>query len=184
MRHDVRRIRVAEAAERPGAAGQRPEGSLQKTAEATDKSDSVTVAMSGTAGGEKISMKGVLDLGDPVKAEMTTTDAKGDATVVRMVGAVIYVEIPAEDRAEMDGKRWMKMDLSAAGKQAGMDFGKQFEDIDPTKQVKTLLATEGTKVVGQETVNGRPPSTTPSPRRWRPTFSRSTRSCGRASSSR
>ncbi|MFE9189089.1 hypothetical protein ACFYL6_05710 [Micromonospora sp. NPDC007208] len=129
-------------------------GSLQKTAEATDKSDSVTVTMSGTAGGEKVSMKGVLDLGDPVKAEMTTTDAKGAATVVRMVGVVIYVEIPAEDRAEMDGKRWMKMDLGAAGKQAGMNFGKQFEDIDPTKQVKTLLATEGTKVVGQETVDG------------------------------
>ncbi|WP_030487400.1 hypothetical protein [Micromonospora chokoriensis] len=129
-------------------------GSLQKTAEATDKSDSVTVTMTGTAGGEKVSMQGVLDLGDPVKAEMTTTDAKGAATVVRMVGAVVYVEIPAEDRAEMDGKRWMKMDLGAAGKQAGMDFGKQFEDIDPTKQVKTLLATEGTKVIGQETVNG------------------------------
>ncbi|MEU8410460.1 hypothetical protein AB0C19_30045 [Micromonospora sp. NPDC048842] len=129
-------------------------GSLQKTAEATDKSDSVTVAMSGTAGGEKVSMKGVLDLGDPVKAEMTTTDAKGAATIVRMVGAVIYVEIPAEDRAGMDGKRWMKMDMGAAGKQAGMNFGKQFEDIDPTKQVKTLLATEGTKVVGQETVDG------------------------------
>ncbi|WP_433130316.1 hypothetical protein ACQPWW_07045 [Micromonospora sp. CA-240977] len=129
-------------------------GSLQKTAEATDKSDSVTVTMTGTAGGEKVSMKGVLDLGDPVKADMTTTDEQGASTIVRMIGAVIYVEIPAEDRAEMNGKRWMKMDLSAAGKQAGMNFGKQFEDIDPTKQVKTLLATEGTKVVGQETVNG------------------------------
>jgi hypothetical protein len=129
-------------------------GSLQKTAEATDKSDSVTVSMTGTAGGEKVEMRGVLDLGDPVKAEMTTTDPKGDSTVVRMVGAVIYVEIPAEDRSSMDGKRWMKMDLSEAGKQAGMNFGKQFEDIDPTKQVKTLIATEGTKVVGQETVNG------------------------------
>jgi hypothetical protein len=35
-----------------------------------------------------------------------------------------------------------------------MDFTKQFEDIDPTKQVKTLLATEGVTVVGEETVNG------------------------------
>ncbi|MEU7917211.1 hypothetical protein ACGFIP_15550 [Micromonospora zamorensis] len=129
-------------------------GSLQKTAEATNKSDSVTVSMTGTAGGEKVEMRGVIDLGDPVKAEMTVKDPKGAPTVVRMVGAVVYVEIPAADRAEMNGKRWMKMDLSAAGEQAGMNFGKQFEDIDPTKQVKTLLATEGTKVVGQETVNG------------------------------
>lgn len=129
-------------------------GSLQKTAEATTKSDSVTVSMTGTAGGEKVEMKGVIDLGDPVKAEMTTKDPKGASTVVRMIGGVVYVEIPAEDRADMNGKRWMKMDLSEAGKQAGMNVGKQFEDIDPTKQVKTLLATEGTKVVGQETVNG------------------------------
>ncbi|MDG4808257.1 hypothetical protein O7634_16005 [Micromonospora sp. WMMD1120] len=129
-------------------------GSLQKTAEATDKSDSVTVSMSGTAGGEKVEMRGVLDLGEPVKAEMTTKDPNGDATVVRMIGAVIYVEIAEKDRAEMDGKRWMKMDLSEAGKQSGTNLGKQFEDVDPTKQVKTLLATEGTKVVGQETVNG------------------------------
>ncbi|NYH45379.1 hypothetical protein HNR22_005106 [Micromonospora jinlongensis] len=129
-------------------------GSLQKTAEATNKSDSVTVSMTGTAGGEKVEMHGVIDLGDPAKAEMTVKDPKGEPTVVRMVGAVVYVEIPAADRAEMNGKRWMKMDLSAAGEQAGMNFGKQFEDIDPTKQVKTLLATEGTKVVGQETVNG------------------------------
>ncbi|SCF30916.1 hypothetical protein GA0070612_6243 [Micromonospora chokoriensis] len=129
-------------------------GSLQKTADATTKSDSVTVSMTGTAGGEKVEMKGVIDLGDPVKAEMTTKDPKGASTVVRMIGGVVYVEIPAEDRADMNGKRWMKMDLSEAGKQAGMNVGKQFEDIDPTKQVKTLLATEGTKVVGQETVNG------------------------------
>ncbi|MDG4837171.1 hypothetical protein O7631_11655 [Micromonospora sp. WMMD967] len=129
-------------------------GSLQKTAEATTKSDSVTVSMTGTAGGEKVDMRGVIDLGDPVKAEMTVQDPKGEPTVVRMVGTAVYVEIPAADRAEMDGKRWMKMDLGAAGEQAGMNFGKQFEDIDPTKQVKTLLSTEGTKVVGQETVNG------------------------------
>jgi hypothetical protein len=129
-------------------------GSLQKTAEATTKSDSVTVSMTGTAGGEKVEMRGVIDLGDPVKAEMTVQDPKGDPTVVRMVDTVVYVEIPAADRAEMNGKRWMKMDMGAAGEQAGMNFGKQFEDIDPTKQVKTLLASEGVKVVGEETVNG------------------------------
>ncbi|MFF4879233.1 MULTISPECIES: hypothetical protein [unclassified Micromonospora] len=131
-------------------------GSLQKTVDATDKTDSVTVTMTGTAGGEKISMQGVLDLGDPLKAEMKTSDPDGTTTTVRMIGAVVYVEIPAEDRASTGGKRWMKMDLSAVGEQAGMDFTKQFEDVDPIKQVKTLLATEGVTVVGQETVNGAP----------------------------
>ncbi|WP_091089672.1 LppX_LprAFG lipoprotein [Micromonospora nigra] len=130
-------------------------GSLQKTMEATDKSDSVTAAMQGTMGAEKISMQGVFDLGDPVKAEMTTSGPDdGAPTIVRLIGTVIFVEVPAEERAGMDGKRWMKLDLSAAGEQLGMDFTKQFENIDPIKQVKTLLALEGVTVVGEETVNG------------------------------
>ena len=54
--------------------------------------------MTGTMGGEKISMQGVLDLGDPLKAEMTMTNTKGATTIVRMIGAVIFAEIPAEDR--------------------------------------------------------------------------------------
>ncbi|MCO1599327.1 hypothetical protein M8C17_29645 [Micromonospora sp. RHAY321] len=131
-------------------------GSLQKTVEATDKTESVTVTMKGTAGGEKVSMQGVVDLGSPLKAEMTTADPDGTTTTVRMIGAVVYVEVPAEDRGSVGGKRWMKMDLTALGEQAGMDFTKQFEDVDPIKQVKTLLATEGVTVVGQETVNGAP----------------------------
>lgn len=131
-------------------------GSLLKTAETTDKTDSVTVTMTGTMGGEKISMQGVLDLGDPLKAEMKMTDAKGDTTTVRMIGAVIFAEIPAENRTGTGGKRWMKMDLTGLSKMAGTDFTKQFEDADPVKQVKTLLAIDGTTVVGQETVNGVP----------------------------
>ncbi|MET8087517.1 hypothetical protein [Micromonospora sp. NPDC005237] len=129
-------------------------GSLQKTMDVTDKSDSVTMTMTGTVGGEKISMQGVMDLGDPVKAEMTTADPDGDTTTIRLIGTVFYVEVPTKDRASMGGKRWMKMDMISIGQQAGMDFSKQFEDIDPTKQVKTLLAAEGVTVIGAETVNG------------------------------
>ncbi|MEV4198613.1 LppX_LprAFG lipoprotein [Micromonospora globbae] len=129
-------------------------GSLQKTVDATDKSDSVTVAMEGTAAGQKLSMQGVLDLRDPVKAEMKTTGPDGSPVTVRMIGAVVYVEIPEADRASIGGKRWIKLDVAAAGAPMGMDFSKQFEDVDPTKQVKTLLATEGVTVVGEETVNG------------------------------
>lgn len=129
-------------------------GSLQKTMDVTEKSDSVTLTMTGTTAGEKISMKGVLDLGDPVKAEMSMQDPAEGTTTVRLIGAVFYVEVPEKNRASMGGKRWLKMDMASVGKQAGMDFSKQFEDIDPTKQVKTLLASEGVKVVGEETVNG------------------------------
>ncbi|MBQ1030251.1 hypothetical protein KBX26_09595 [Micromonospora sp. C97] len=131
-------------------------GSLQKAVDTTNKTDSVTVTMTGTMGGEKISMRGVLDLGDPLKADMTMTDAKGTTTTVRMIGAVVFTEIPEEGRARTGGKRWMKMDLSGLGELTGTGFTKQFENADPVKQVKTLLAIEGTTVVGQETVSGVP----------------------------
>ena len=129
-------------------------GSLQKIANNTDSVDSVSVKVEGTAGGEKLTMQGAMDLRDPVKAEMTVTDATGTTKTVRMIGTAFYVEVGPEERADLDGKRWVKMDLSAASAQAGMEFTKQFEDIDPAKQVKTLLATEGITVVGEETVNG------------------------------
>ncbi|MEV6366345.1 LppX_LprAFG lipoprotein [Micromonospora musae] len=129
-------------------------GSLQKIVDTTDKSDSVTVAMEGTTDGQKLTMQGVLDLRDPLKAEMKMAGPDGTPMTVRMIGTAVYVEIPEAERASADGKRWMKLDLAAAGAPAGMDFSKQFEDVDPTKQVKTLLATEGVKVVGEETVNG------------------------------
>ncbi|MFG1882507.1 hypothetical protein [Micromonospora sp. NPDC049102] len=129
-------------------------GSLQKTIEATDKSDSVTLTMTGTTGGQKISMQGVLDLGDPVKAEMTMADPTDGPTTVRLIGTAFYVEVPAKDRSSIGGKRWLKMDIASVGQQAGMDFSKQFDDIDPTRQVKTLLASEGVTVVDEETVNG------------------------------
>jgi hypothetical protein len=129
-------------------------GSLQKTIDTTNKADFVTMTMEGTAAGEKVKVQGAMDLRHPIKAEMTTTGRDGTPTMVRIIGAAFYVEMPAADRASIGGKRWMKIDLTAAGAPAGMDYTKQFEDIDPTKQVKTLLATQGATVVGEETVNG------------------------------
>ncbi|MEQ4305881.1 LppX_LprAFG lipoprotein [Plantactinospora sp. B6F1] len=131
-------------------------GSLQKVVDKTGTTSSVTMTMKGTAAGEKVEMQGALDLRDPVKAEMTMKGPDGDPMTMRMIGAVIYVEVPEADRADMDGKRWIKMDLSAASAQTGMDFAQQLKDVDPTKQVKTLLAIEGTTVVGEETLNGVP----------------------------
>ncbi|WP_416901640.1 LppX_LprAFG lipoprotein [Micromonospora echinospora] len=129
-------------------------GSLQKVVDTTDKAESVTVKMEGTAAGEKMSMQGVIDLGDPVKFEMTVPGEDGKPATVRMIGTVVYTQVPEAERASAGGKSWIKMDLSAVGEMAGMDVTKQFDDMDPTKQVKTLLATEGVTAVGEETVNG------------------------------
>lgn len=127
-------------------------GSLQKVAEATEKAESVTVKMEGTVAGQKFVMNGAIDLGDPVKFEMTMPGEDGPTTI-RMIGTTIYTQLP-ESQRQADGKSWIKMDMAAIGEMAGMDVTKQFEDMDPAKQVKTLLATEGVKAVGEETVNG------------------------------
>jgi hypothetical protein len=128
-------------------------GSLAKVADKATKAQSVTMKMDGTAAGEAFKGQGTLLYGKDPKAEFSM-QAAGTTTKMLILGSVIYIEVPEADRAEMEGKRWMKMDLSAAGEQAGSGFAKQLDDMDPVRQVKTLLAAESVTVVGEETVDG------------------------------
>ncbi|MFC0529248.1 hypothetical protein [Phytohabitans kaempferiae] len=131
-------------------------GSLQKAVDSATKANTVTMKMDGKAGSETFQGEGVLVFGDDPKAEISvkSSSAPDAATKMRIIGTVIYIEVPEAERAEMEGKRWMKMDLAAAGGQAGSAFADQMDDIDPVRQVKTLLAAESVTVVGEETVNG------------------------------
>ncbi|MEU6025094.1 LppX_LprAFG lipoprotein [Micromonospora sp. NPDC047134] len=151
----------ADPAERPAPSGG-VEGrtvdvrdALQKAVEAVEQSDSVNVTMKHGPGGEEILMKGDLTLGDPVKAELITTGSGNQPITVRIIDEMVFVEIPEDDRAEMNGKSWMKMD-PAGGEQQGMEFNKEMAEVDPARQVTVLLATEGVTVVGEETLDGTP----------------------------
>jgi hypothetical protein len=128
-------------------------GSLQKVVDKATKANSVSMKVDGKVAGETLQGEGVLLYGDDPKAEFSTK-VDGESTTVRIIGAVIYISVPEAQRAEMEGKRWMKMDLSAAGEQAGSAFTKQLDDMDPVRQVKALLAAESVTVVGEETVDG------------------------------
>jgi hypothetical protein len=129
-------------------------GSLQKVVDSATKAKSVTVKMSGTAAGETFEGDGVLQYGKDPKAEFSM-QAAGTTMKIRMLGTVFYVSVPEAQRAQMEGKSWMKMDLAAAGGEAaGSAFTKQFDDMDPVRQVKALLAGDEVTVVGEETVNG------------------------------
>jgi hypothetical protein len=128
-------------------------GSLKKVVDKATAAKSVSVKMSGTAAGQTVQGEGVVQYGKDLKAEFSM-EAAGVSTSVRMIGAVIYISIPEAERAQMEGKRWMKMDLAAAAGQAGSEFAKQLDDIDPVKQVKALLAADSVTVVGEETVGG------------------------------
>ena len=130
-------------------------GSLQKTMDTT-KATSVTMQMEGTAAGKAMNAQGVIQLGAPFKAELITEDPTQGKITMRIIDTAIYIEIPEADRAEMDGKRWMKLDVSMAGAEAASGFTDQLDSIDPVQQVKTLLATDGITVVGEETLDGVP----------------------------
>jgi hypothetical protein len=128
-------------------------GSLQKVVDSATKAESVKLTVDGKADGETYKGEGVLRYGKDPKAEITMQIA-GKSTTVRMIGPVIYVAIPAADRAKMQGKSWMKMDLTAAAGASGSDYTKQLDEMDPVRQVKTLLAADAVTVVGEETIDG------------------------------
>jgi hypothetical protein len=129
-------------------------GSVRKTADSTNKITSVTVAMTGTAAGKTIEGHGSVGFDGQPRAEITMTVAVAGESTFRMLGPVIYVQLPADQRAELSGKSWLKMDLSQS--KDGADLAKQFNDMDPAKQVRTLLDSGSIAAVGQEVVGGVP----------------------------
>jgi hypothetical protein len=128
-------------------------GSLRKSIDNTNKATSVAFTMTGTSAGEKMEVEGRMAFGDPLKVDMTATDPKEGKTTVRIIGTTFYIGIPEEQRASMDGKQWMKMDLGDMG--AGSEaLSQQFDNMDPVKSIETLLKGKAVTVVGEDTVDG------------------------------
>lgn len=78
-----------------------------------------------------------------------------------MLDQVMYVDMGAKQAAEMDGKRWMKLDLKAAAEASGdpaaqkqMTGGLENMNQDPAQQLALLLESPNLKHVGSEKVNG------------------------------
>ena len=84
----------------------------------------------------------------------------GDAVKQRMVfdGLTFYMRSPLFESALPAGKRWLKFDMQALGKQAGFDIGvlaNQGGSQDPTQVLAYLKAASGDVTrVGSETVRG------------------------------
>ena len=85
-----------------------------------------------------------------------------------MLGNVMYMDMGADQAAQMDGKRWMKLDMQAAAAASGdqalsksMTGGLENMNQDPAKQLALLLelaATSSTSVPRRSTAPR--PSTT------------------------
>jgi hypothetical protein len=89
-------------------------------------------------------------------------DVPGGAGAVKqqMVfdGLTFYIRSPLFEQTLPAGKRWLKIDLAAIGKQSGLDLGalmSQGASQDPTQVLAYLKAASGAvKRVGSETVRG------------------------------
>ncbi|MER5433877.1 hypothetical protein [Streptomyces sp. NPDC002588] len=143
--------------------------SFEKTTEA--KSARVTMTMSVPAaledGGGDMKMTGIMGW-DPAVMDLTMTgsvlEADPDAPErVRMIvrDNVMYMDMGESAPAEMDGKRWMKMDFAALAEAGGdaelkkqMSSGLENLNQDPTEQLAMLLDSPNLKHVGSERVDG------------------------------
>jgi len=127
--------------------------SLKKSEETAGKAKSVAIAMEGTSGGQSIKAHGAVAFGDQIMAEIVSEEGTDGPVTVRVLDTVFYVQIPEAERATLGGKSWMKMDLTQFGEESE-ELVRQFQDMDPTRQLKTLIASGEVKAVGEEKING------------------------------
>ncbi|MGW6511441.1 hypothetical protein ACWGCP_28595, partial [Streptomyces niveus] len=143
----------------------------EKTAAAKSAKVSMTMSMpqgmAGAAGGGDMEMAGVMGW-DPMMMDMTVTgsmmQAEPDAPdEIRMlwVKNAMYMDMGAEAAKDMDGKRWMKLDLAAAAEASGdpavtkeLTGGMENMNQDPAQQLALLLDSPNVKHVGSEKVDG------------------------------
>lgn len=144
--------------------------SYERTAEAKSAKVEMTMSMSATGEGDgEMVMKGVMGW-DPIVMDMTMTGsgsafaaAPGAPEQVRMMWQdnVIYTDMGPEAAKEMDGKRWMKMDLAAAAEASGDEelteqMTSSFENMNqsPAEQLAMLLESPNLEHVGSEKIDG------------------------------
>lgn len=124
--------------------------------------------MVGMAGDGTMEMTGVQGW-DPAVMDMTIKgsglgggdpDAPSETRLI-MVDDVMYADMGAEQAAEMDGKRWMKLDFQAIAEEAGSkELQKQVTgslesmNQDPAQQLALLLESPNLKHVGPQKVDG------------------------------
>lgn len=164
---------------KPAAGGSATEAltaAYKKTSAAKSAKVRMTMTMSGgAAAGGTIEMTGVQGW-DPEVMDITmkgglSAGESVDAMRVIMTNNVMYMEMPADAAMSegMDGKRWMKLDMTAAAAAAAEDseankalgglagmggLGEMDQSQDPAKQLALLLSSPNVKHIGSEKVEG------------------------------
>ncbi|KKD03725.1 lipoprotein [Streptomyces sp. WM6386] len=141
----------------------------KKTAEAKSARVNMTMSVPGADGGE-MTMSGIMGW-DPTLMDMTMkgsalaadADMPKNARIIWQ-NDVVYVDAGAAAAKEMDGKRWMKLDLGAMAEEAEKSGDDELtkeltgglEDMnqDPAQQLAMLLDSPNLKHVGSEKIDG------------------------------
>ncbi|MFF3947943.1 hypothetical protein ACFYYN_24355 [Streptomyces sp. NPDC001902] len=145
------------------------QAAFEKTSEAKSAKVRMTLTLpAGAQGGGTMRIAGVQGW-DPAVMDVTMegsafTAADPDApSRIRMImlDQAMYMDMGAKQAAEMDGKRWMKLDLKAAAEVSGseelqkqMTGGLDNMNQDPAEQLALLLQSPSLKHVGAEKVGG------------------------------
>ncbi|MEU3557471.1 hypothetical protein [Streptomyces fragilis] len=143
---------------------------FRKTSEVKTAHLEMTMTVPGAQGGE-ITMTGVQGW-DPALLDVTMSGAAlgggqaGAPEEIRavMVDNVMYMDMGEAASAEMDGKRWMKIDYAEIGKAAEKEGGagagglsgamNENMNQDPTESLAILLESPNIRSLGPEKVNG------------------------------
>ncbi|MBO1334992.1 hypothetical protein [Streptomyces sp. VRA16 Mangrove soil] len=159
----------ASTADRPSSQVTRAlTAAYEKTAKAGSARVSLTMKSPSALGGGTMKMSGTMGW-NPTVMDMTMTGstfkaAEPDAPdAVRMIWQddVMYVDGGAAAAQEMDGKRWMKLDLGALAEQSGseqltrqMTGSLDSMNQDPAQQIAVLLDSPNLKHLGSATLDG------------------------------
>ncbi|MCL6667668.1 MULTISPECIES: LppX_LprAFG lipoprotein [Streptomyces] len=136
-----------------------PAAAVAKAAKNTQDITSMHYRMAGKVPGEgRISGEAAMSMKPPAMSmKMTAQDQSTDGPVeIRVVGKAMYVG-GAGMAKEMDGKSWIKFDMSALGADKQMNtqqLGAGQADQNPAADSTFLTGSKDVKKVGTETVDG------------------------------
>ncbi|MBD3009447.1 DUF1396 domain-containing protein [Streptomyces sp. 5-10] len=138
-----------------------PAAAVRAAAEKSEKLTSFRYRMSGrTPGDGRIEGEAAMSL-EPVAVsmKMRAVGQGADAAVeIRMLDGAMYLDGGKEGSAGLDGKRWLKLDLSALGEKETGSLGggslSRQADKNPADESAFLSGADDVKRVGEETIDG------------------------------
>jgi hypothetical protein len=148
-----------------GAAEQSPEmtpaAAVARAAKNSEAITSLRYRLSGTVPGEgRVTAEAAMSmkpLAMSMKMKALDQPAAENQVEIRVVNKAMYIGGTADMAKEMDGKTWIKFDLSALGAGEGLNadqFGAGQADRNPAGDSTFLTGSKDVKKVGTETVDG------------------------------